>query len=182
MFGGSTGILYANKKFPEDTESFSFSLEDLENATDYPSKDDLILNSDGSFYRVLRVDSAENNIVVIQLTVAGGGGSIASRIVTKAVSASPLYFTATSDNWPLSFIAYSSEEDVVLSVEIKIGDKNVAQISDIAQSKEETNTINLAPYKQYFPVNEMTRVQLTFTDDIGSNAKTLTWNVMQLNL
>ena len=183
MFGGSTGILYADKKFPEDTESFSFALEDLENATDYPSKDDLILNSDGSFYRVIKVNSAGNTISVIQLTVAGGGGGgIASRIVTKAVSTSPLYYTTASDNWPLSFIAYSSEEDVILSVEIKVGDKNVAQISDIAQSKEEANTINLAPYKKFFPINEMVRVQLTFTDDIGSDAKTLTWNVTQLDL
>jgi len=50
-FGGSSGIFYANKSFPESTTNFSFTYEELDNVLDaggnvaeYPKVDDIIIN------------------------------------------------------------------------------------------------------------------------------------------
>lgn len=81
--GGTSGIHYANKVFDKEleVENFIFSLFDIEGNEDgstnltIPKINDLILNiPDGSFYRVLEVNSIDDEIICSRLTIAGSGG------------------------------------------------------------------------------------------------------------
>ena len=47
----------------------------LEDSTVVPQKNDLILNSDGAFYRVWSVDEENHRIMAFLIAVSGGGGS-----------------------------------------------------------------------------------------------------------
>lgn len=74
---GNSGIYYGRKEFSEaeDQTNVVFNLLlDIE-GTELPQVDDLILNSsNGSFYRVIAVNSSTSEVTGIQLTVAGSGG------------------------------------------------------------------------------------------------------------
>ena len=81
IFGGSTGIYYANRTFSEDevaADLYIFSLLDGhlgEDVTELPDIDDLILNTrDGSFYRVIRRDEENQSVEGTKLTISGSGG------------------------------------------------------------------------------------------------------------
>ena len=94
-FGGSTGIWYGNKTDESDAGQVVFRLSQLEEATEYPSAKDLILNTDGSFFKVTEVDSAKDEIIAVRLTVSGGGGggggtSGSSYIDYKRVGVKPI--------------------------------------------------------------------------------------------
>ena len=71
--GGNTGIYYADVKFEktEDLEFF-FTVDDIEEGL-MPNEKDLILNSDGCFYKVEEIDGS-GVIKAIKLTIAGSGG------------------------------------------------------------------------------------------------------------
>jgi hypothetical protein len=81
--GGTSGIHYGNKIFNNDSEEvgeFIFSLYNIEgneigsNNLTIPKINDLILNiPDGSFYRVIEVDSSNDKISCTRLTIAGSG-------------------------------------------------------------------------------------------------------------
>ena len=94
--GGNSGIYYGIKYFSEDQDitdtQVKFSVWEIDGNTELaspiiPNVDDLILNIDGSFYRVKDVElSPSGNLdeVIIhteRLTVSGGGGS--GEVVTK---------------------------------------------------------------------------------------------------
>jgi hypothetical protein len=71
--GGNTGVYYADADFeglagPE----FFFSIEEIE-GENVPNQNDLIINSDGCFYRVIEKD--EKEIKTNKLTIAGGTGT-----------------------------------------------------------------------------------------------------------
>lgn len=71
--GGNTGVYYATADF-EGVEGpeFFFAFEDIE-GDNIPNPDDLIINSDGSFYRVL--EKVDDEIKASRLTIAGGDGT-----------------------------------------------------------------------------------------------------------
>ena len=73
--GKGTGVRFATKKTDSNkvNKNVNFVLKDLEDQSCYPQIDDLIFNSDGSFYRVIKIDGSD--IKTTRLTVAGGGGS-----------------------------------------------------------------------------------------------------------
>ena len=75
---GNSGIYYGTKKEISDEEfeagKVSFTLGVNIEGKELPSKDDLILNADGSFYRVISVDEVTQTVVGLRLTVAGSGG------------------------------------------------------------------------------------------------------------
>ena len=79
--GGNSGIYYGTLKHTITDPSiveFEFTLNDID-GEEVPNIDDLILNSDGCFYRVINNQSEdfEGNSIIIakKLTVAGSGGS-----------------------------------------------------------------------------------------------------------
>jgi hypothetical protein len=71
--GGNTGIHYADSDQPTDGEEFVFSINDMESG-EYPNINDLILNTDGCFYKVEELDKIDGEIKTVKLTIAGSGG------------------------------------------------------------------------------------------------------------
>ena len=75
---GNSGIYYGKKENISDADKESgrttFILNTDIEGEELPSMDDLILNSDGSFYRVISVDINNQSVIGFRLTVAGGGG------------------------------------------------------------------------------------------------------------
>lgn len=115
--GGNSSIFYGTLTWAEKPDSdqveFDFTLDDIE-GTATPNINDLILNSDGCFYRVTGIDSSI--IHTIKLTIAGSGSGsggdtpISSSIITIAVPASTKYFLETEQNPTFSFDVHSTLE------------------------------------------------------------------------
>ena len=74
MGGAGSAIYYALAETVEtlDDDLFALSKDDLENEKDQPKVGDLIINSDGSFYKVLAV--LDTSFECTRLAVSGGGG------------------------------------------------------------------------------------------------------------
>ena len=84
--GGNSSIFYgiSNEKEPVENDIYIFFPEEIDGNNEIedgnyklPNVDDLILNKDGCFYRVISVEKNEEQITVIsakKLTLAGGGG------------------------------------------------------------------------------------------------------------
>ncbi len=82
--GGNIGLFYGNMKLtspvPAEQKEFDFSIDDIvSNAfgqTLKPNVDDLILNQDGCFYKVLSFSGTGDDLVLQteKLTIAGTGG------------------------------------------------------------------------------------------------------------
>lgn len=70
--GGNTGIYYADSDQPDEGEEFIFSINDMED-NNIPNEKDLILNTDGCFYKVMEIRS--DDIIATKLTIAGSGGA-----------------------------------------------------------------------------------------------------------
>ncbi|MBQ7820106.1 MAG: hypothetical protein IJ341_10465 [Bacteroidales bacterium] len=84
--GGNSGIYYGILDFgtdiPENQTEFEFTVYDIEGNDEgdrltIPNIDDLILNKDGCFYRVIELDGEGIDTIIItnKLTLAGGGSS-----------------------------------------------------------------------------------------------------------
>lgn len=80
--GNGSGITYAHgtesqivKASGSETDNNYFiDLEALDDSSVAPMEDDLILNSDGRFFRVVSYDSATKKIAALLLAVSGSGG------------------------------------------------------------------------------------------------------------
>lgn len=198
-FGGNNGIFYGRKTFDPESAAvqsgeywFIPELGDLEdNRDDIPQVDDLILNSDGCFYRVSMVrigtidvnsvDDEGNPIVVpseemytiletTKLTIAGsgngGGGSVASSVVKATkMAGQPTTFIKAKNSLPFSFKVTDSDENITdVSVEIYINDRQVG--SRRVPVSEEYQTLDLKTWINQFQVNtNINYVTLRFRDD-----------------
>jgi hypothetical protein len=74
--GGNTGLHYAN--YPEvepdeETELFTILRSRLEDPSVVVMVDDLIINSDGAFFRVVGY-TTDNDLICSRIAVSGGGG------------------------------------------------------------------------------------------------------------
>jgi hypothetical protein len=103
-------LWYGNKEEDDLTAGqVIFTLEELEEAKDYPTEKDLILNKNGSFFKVVSVNSLEDKIIANRLTVSGvggGGGSGSSFIIDgDRVGLRNRYVPISSSNINLTFIA-----------------------------------------------------------------------------
>jgi hypothetical protein len=102
--GSGAAVMYASaKNVVEDLVDFTYLLNranDLDDKTTIPKKDDLIINSDGRFFKVLSyngtTDIIKCNLIAVSGTGGGGGGNTPgggttpSKYVTlKSVDASP---------------------------------------------------------------------------------------------
>lgn len=71
--GGNTGIYYGNADFEGlEGPEFFFKFDDIE-GENLPNINDLIINSDGCFYKVL--EKQEDEFKTERITIAGSGGS-----------------------------------------------------------------------------------------------------------
>ena len=72
--GGNTGIYYGKADFTGETgPTFIFKFEQID-GDNLPNVNDLILNSDGSFYKVTQILNEDGEIFTEKLTIAGSGG------------------------------------------------------------------------------------------------------------
>lgn len=73
--GGSSSVYYGNMTFGVEVSEFNFKPENLDGKSQNPQVDDLILNKDGCFYRVIEVveEDGEKIFKTTRLTLAGGG-------------------------------------------------------------------------------------------------------------
>jgi hypothetical protein len=85
--GGNSSVFYGIKDFGDEAvdgqTEFQFGVFDIDGNEDaegnnykIPNVDDLILNSDGCFYRVAELEGEGEDIIIhtLKLTIAGGGG------------------------------------------------------------------------------------------------------------
>jgi hypothetical protein len=73
--GGNTGIYYGNADFEGlEGPEFFFKFDDIE-GENLPNINDLIINSDGCFYKVLEKQESEFKTERITIAGSGGGGS-----------------------------------------------------------------------------------------------------------
>lgn len=142
--GGNSGIYYGNMVLDyepdSDQEDFEFKLSDID-GNQVPNADDLILNVDGCFYRVIsneRIDDEGNPIIdAKKLTVAGsggtgggGGGSTISRITIKDLDGNAQkYYTADVTEAKLRFNVTSTllEGNSIIEMTYQIGNNVVKE-------------------------------------------------------
>lgn len=138
-FGGSSGFFYSSKEFAEVETDFNFYFNEIEGVLDLtdpdepvvinlPKTDDVIFDeTNGSFFRVDRVDETLQLVTTRRMTVAGngsggggtGGGGVASTFAATLVSRSVAYST-TADSMILRYVAYSESEIEGLTNQIDI--------------------------------------------------------------
>lgn len=172
---GATGIVYGLKTFEnEDVDTFEFTLSDLDNASNLPEVDDLILNSDGCFYRVQSRDKETNSVITIKLTVAGsggGGGDPTSGYVGGKAIKNDYYFSSSATSLKIEFTGYTTAPDAQLFAQLFIGDTTIPNKTyTINSSRDEANpiSIDLYPYKSLLNVNAVTAVKVSLYDENGN--------------
>ena len=80
---GNSGIYYGTKELTDEEkelEEIQFTLLNDIEGEELPSQNDLVLNIDGCFYRVILVDIKNKIVTGSRLTVAGSGGGVSSII------------------------------------------------------------------------------------------------------
>jgi len=134
MGGGNSGIIYARgteeeiKKVSEDDsdDNYIIAFSALENPDVAPQTDDLILNSDGRFFRVLSIDVAESVINAQLLAVSGSGGGGGGEVVvqeltivpdTSTVGSSFTYISGQSYNISLTINTTTVDDEANLTLE-----------------------------------------------------------------
>lgn len=196
-FGGSTGIWYGKKENVEDSELVVFSINELEDATEYPSPKDLILNTDGSFYKVKEVLEATDQIVALRLTVSGvGGGGGPSGgsgyIEYSRIGPKPRYFSANADEMPVTFVGSTTAEYATLGATIYLIDvadvrHTIGTIPVLTPSMDKENPIvvDLKPYLEKYGYRNNTsyNIEILLEDDAGNTAfNTIPYTVTIFNM
>lgn len=194
-FGGNNGIFYGRKTFTEaqiENKEFWFVFEngDLEaNRDDVPAVDDLILNSDGCFYRVTNVVigpidetviDADGNTTIVpseemytiietkKLTIAGsgsgGGGGSTSSVITVTKDPDQANMAIKSKrSIPIGFKVLDSIEDATIDVNVYINSSYVGTRS--YKPSAEIQYIDLYRWVDYFNVNQGNTIMLQFKDE-----------------
>lgn len=104
--GAGAAIYYGDTILPTEIDEEYFLIEDLVNPLDSPSIGDIILNVDGAFYKVERIDGSNYICTRLAVSGSGGGGEVQTRPTLSVEDLeSPdvingsdvrVYFTATS--------------------------------------------------------------------------------------
>lgn len=204
--GGNSGIYYGIKSIPKDNSGvepdpnvvFIYPDEFDENMDTIPMEDDLILNTDGCFYRVNAVsensdNSALFNVLTRRLTVAGGGGggsgtdSGAPNYSVQAINENNVFASTSSDMY-LKFRANyfnTAVDNKIVNVKLRIK----GQEEPFYESGEELefnveHKINIAEYKHLFS-QYRTTVILELQDAWGTKrdtAENSPWKVVIIDL
>ena len=211
-FGGNNGIFYGRKTFTEnqiENKEFWFVFEngDLEdNRDDVPVEDDLILNSDGCFYRVTQVrigtidetviDSEGNSTIqpsaelytIIEckkLTIAGSGtggnnGGTSSTITASKDPNQVLNIIKSMKTIPVGFRVIDSVADATIDINIYVNSSYVG--TRTVRPSNEFQTIDLYRYVDYFNVNAANTVMLQFKDEYDTTTAFTIRNLMLIEL
>lgn len=189
--GGNTGIFYGVKEieYPDDGNAPNpevvFVLSEDENESELegnrlPLVDDLVLNIDGCFYRVVEVLD-ETSILTNRITLqgtgggggnTGGGGDATLRIA--APSGTTRFYSSGAMEIPIDIIAYSSDLDNYISVIECSFDKNFSEnflTLNLFHPMEKAKTIDLIDQKSKFS-DISKKVYLRVTDKYGATRST----------
>ena len=186
-FGGNTGIYFGVKIFATDeieNSIFNFIFPDDfdSNNDESPEKDDIIINTDGCFYRVTDIEENENIIIITnKLTVAGGGGGGSSSGIIVARDPDQSYnIIAANNSIPIGFKVTDTLEDTHIDVEVTINDVYAGTFRDVIQN--EFSTIELKSYKTFFTKNENNTIKLRFVNEYDHAAQLIYRNIKLIDL
>lgn len=199
IFYGIKEIEYENSGQAPDP-NVTFQIHELE-GKDWPLPNDLILNSDGCFYRVETV--AEEGIATVRLTLqgtggggsgSGGGGGTGSATYSINVTPQVNIFSSQDEEMIIKFqgIAEQPTETYITRVAFTIGaaESELNQAFHVEEGYYEIGTlanpiihsVDLAKYKDLFGASAMT-LYLNTTDVYGVNrSKKFTIQVVDLFL
>ena len=199
--GGNSGIYYGDADFGEvdtDQRIFSFNIDEIDGNFDktqspvaIPNLDDLILNTDGCFYRVEGLTGEGWNIKIktIKLTIAGsgggGGGSVISLLITDIENSFSKHFTQDATEAKIKFIVNQKrgpEDNEITSVKYSIGNIDTV-IKNEEHEMGHTFEFDLLPYISRMSTSNSTVLTVTITDAYGT-VKSATYyiNVIALSL
>ena len=209
-FGGNGGIFYGQKDFNEDEEGesryeFWLELGDLEKMDEIPCVDDLILNKDGCFYRVVAVEQKHREtyqetetgeIIVVEseelytvintekLTIAGsggGGGGAATTIYPVLDHSKSLSFILAKKSMPIYLKVSDSQANTSIDITATVQGQPINNGDPIRANipQGEWFVLDLYRYESAFSRNAANRVVLTFRNEYNSHA-TLTISPIQL--
>ena len=191
--GGNSGIYYGTRTFTEDetgTDQTDFIFfRDHIDGGELPQLNDLILNSDGCFYRV--VNASENQCIGRRLTVAGGsggpvgpGGSGSVPSLSDEYNGATVYFNINKpDTMKLYFTATSlvPENNSIRKLRILIGTNEI--IEDNLNYKFNTKIeLDLNKYLKYLNTSGPNTISVEATDAFNGTSQKLFFNVTIVNL
>lgn len=191
-FGGSSGIYYGVRNFTADeieNREYIFSFPDQFDIADeeIPSIDDLILNNDGCFYRVIEINTDEEEILIstTKLTVAGSGGGSGSGVSSGLIVAKDpnqnYNIIAANNSIPINFKVTDSLSNTSIDVEVTINGVTIPTVfHDVTQN--EYTTIDLKNYSGYFVKNSANTVILRFTNEYDHAAQLTLRNIRLIDL
>jgi hypothetical protein len=184
--GGNTGIFYGKKEIEYPTNGtkpdskVEFFLDEVEEYSEIegnrlPQIDDLILNIDGCFYRVMDIldeKSVSTNRITLQGTGGGGGvgpGGGSSTLILNVSSLTGGYYSSGVTSIPISVMALSSDETnyiskIECSLDAKFSDVFLTKIVQIPM--ETPYELDLIAQKDNFSAFG-TKVYIRITDKYG---------------
>lgn len=86
MGGRGAAIIYAKATFVQNSgdDYYTFYMDELENPDDKLKVGDLVINNDGSFYKVVDIDDVTKAVTCARIAVSGSGGGGGGETTTKA--------------------------------------------------------------------------------------------------
>lgn len=122
FFYGIKDILYENNGLAPDP-NVTFYFEEIEGDA-IPEVDDLILNIDGCFYRIIKVNEDSGFLETVRLTLqgtgtggsgGGGEGGSTSNFILSSVGSTSQYISSKAEKATINIITYSSDSTNFLS-------------------------------------------------------------------
>ena len=88
MGGSGAALLYGNASKDLEPDEYGYYLLNFDNLEEgiQPKVGDLIINSDGSFYRIIEIDESLQTMTCIRIAVSGTGGGGGGTGVAKGIS------------------------------------------------------------------------------------------------
>ena len=181
--GGNSGIYYGTRTFSEDESGtqetdFAFTPNDIDGGV-IPQLNDLILNSDGCFYRVVSVN--ELQCIGRRLTVAGGGGpagpgggtggSSAPSIVTEYGN-TPVYFNGNRPETMKLYFTPTSlvpENNFIKEIRYLIGTTEFIE-DNVSYPFDSPVEIDLTKYSKQISTTNQNTLSIEVTDSYGSKS------------
>lgn len=182
--GGNSGIYYGTRTFTEDetgtTQTDFVFLPGHIDGGELPQLNDLILNSDGCFYRVVSLN--ENQCVGRRLTVAGSGGGPAGPGGNTGGSSAPslvdqyngatVYFNVNKpDTMKMYFKATSlvPENNYIRKLRIIIGANEIIE-DNLSHQFDRDIEFDLNKYIKYLNTSGANTISIEATDAFGGTS------------
>ena len=178
------GLFYGNKEIEYDNSgnapdpNVTFSFTEVEGL---PVLNDLVLNIDGCFYKVIEINELDQLISTTRLTLqgtgtgggsgGGGGGSASANLRISRSGAEKQYFSSEAVQAQIGFTAYSDDATNYISlVSCTIGDETIPfYIKDgLTWPLEKPFVIDLVPYLKRFD-SYGKRVTINVQDKYGAS-------------